>query len=64
MGLFVVFKLHLICNEKGELLNFTVTPDDVDDSPPIENYKVVERSFDKFTADKVYISKDLFQGYL
>ena len=31
MGWFFGFKLHLICNEKGELLNFMVTPGDVDD---------------------------------
>ena len=26
MGWFFGFKLHLICNEKGELLNFMITP--------------------------------------
>ena len=31
MGWFFGFKLHLICNEKGELLNFMITPGDVDD---------------------------------
>ena len=61
MGWFLGFKLHLICNEKGELLNFTVTPGDVDDRKPLENKKFVERIFDKLIADKGYISKDLFQ---
>ena len=32
VGWFFGFKLHLICNEKGELLNFMITPGDVDDS--------------------------------
>ena len=32
MGWFFGFKLHLICNEKGELLNFRITPGDVDGS--------------------------------
>ena len=31
MGWFFGFKLHLICNERGELLNFMITPGDVDD---------------------------------
>ena len=31
MGWFFEFKLHLICNERGELLNFMITPGDVDD---------------------------------
>ena len=36
MGWFFGFKLHLICNEKGELLNFMITPGDVDDRKPLE----------------------------
>jgi hypothetical protein len=35
MGWFFGFKLHLICNEKGELLNFMITPGDVDDRKPL-----------------------------
>lgn len=31
MGRFLGLKLHLICNERGELLNFMITPGDVDD---------------------------------
>lgn len=37
MGWFFGFKLHLICNERGELLNFMVTPGDVNDRKPLEN---------------------------
>ena len=36
MGWFFGFKLHLICNEKGELLNCMITPGDVDDRKPLE----------------------------
>ena len=35
MGWFFGFKLHLICNEKGELLNFMITPGYVDDRKPL-----------------------------
>ena len=31
MGWYVGFKLHLLCNEKGELVNFVLTRADVDD---------------------------------
>ena len=55
------FKLHLICNEKGELLNFMATSGDVDDKKPLENKKFVEIIFDKLVADKGYISKNRFQ---
>lgn len=36
MGWIFGFKLHLICNEKGELLNFMITPGDIDDRKPLE----------------------------
>ena len=61
MGWFFGFKLHLICNERGELLNFMVTPGDVDDRKPLENKRFIEMIFDKLVADKGYIGKDLFQ---
>ena len=31
MGWFYGFKLHLVCNDKGELLSFCLTPGNVDD---------------------------------
>ena len=36
MGWFFGFKLHLICNEKGELLNFMITPGGIDDRKPAQ----------------------------
>ena len=36
MGWFFGFKLHLICNEKGVLINFMITPDDVGDRKRLE----------------------------
>ena len=35
MGWYVGFKLHLLCNEKGELINF------VECSVPCTNFKLV-----------------------
>jgi hypothetical protein len=61
MGWFFGFKLHLICNEKGELLNFMITPGDVDDRKPLEYNAFVEFIYGKLVADKGYISKNLFQ---
>lgn len=60
MGWFYGFKLHLICNEKGDLLNFMVTPGNVDDREPLRNKSFVEQIFGKLVGDKGYISKDLF----
>ena len=61
MGWFFGFKLHLICNEKGELLNFMITPGDVDDRKPLEHKAFVEFLYGKLVGDKGYISKELFQ---
>ena len=61
MGWFFGFKLHLICNEKGELLNFMITPGDVDDRKPFEYKAFVEFIYGKLVGDKGYIGKRLFE---
>lgn len=61
MGWFFGFKLHLICNEKGELLNFMITPGDVDDRKPLEYKAFVEYTYGKLVGDKGHISQNLFE---
>ena len=61
MGWFFGFKLHLICNEKGELLNFMFTPGDVDDRKPLEYKPIIRFIYGKLVGDKGYISQNLFQ---
>lgn len=61
MGWFFGFKLHLICNEKGEVLNFIITPGDVDDRKPLEYKVFVEFIYGKLVGGKGYIGKNLFQ---
>lgn len=61
MGWFFGFKLHLIRNEKGELLNFMITPGDVDDRRPLEYKAFVEFIYGKLVGDRGYISKNLFE---
>lgn len=60
MGWFLGFKLHLICNERGELLNFMITPGDVDDRKPLEYKAFVEFIYGKLVGDKGYIGKAFF----
>ena len=60
MGWYYGFKLHLICNEKGELLNFMLTRANVDDRNPEVFNRLSNDVFGKLYADKGYISKDLF----
>ena len=61
MGWFFGFKLHLICNEMGELLNFVITPGDIDDRQPREHKAFGEFLYGKLVGDKGYIGKELFQ---
>lgn len=57
-GWFFGFKLHLICNDQGELLNLLLTPGNVDDRKPVP--KMVRKLFGKLFGDKGYLSKKLF----
>ncbi len=61
MGFFYGFKLHLIINDKGEILNFVITPGNVDDRTPLKNQKFVEKIMGKLFGDKGYISAELTQ---
>ena len=60
LGWFYGFKLHLICNECGEILNFMITPGDIDDREPLKIKSFVEFIYGKIVGDKGYISRDLF----
>lgn len=62
MGYFFGFKLHIIINDKGELLNFVITPGNVDDRQPLKNKTFLKAVKGKLYADKGYISKELTQA--
>jgi hypothetical protein len=62
IGWFFGFKLHLLVNDRGELLNFALTPGNVDDRKPVP--KLVKHLFGKILADKGYLSQPLFQHLL
>lgn len=47
MGWFFGFTLHLICNERGELLNFMIALGDVDDRRPLDYKAFVEFIYGK-----------------
>lgn len=61
LGWFFGFKLHLIINDKGELLDFMLTQANVDDREPLRNLDFHKRIFGKIYGDKGYIGKDLFE---
>ena len=53
------FKLHLIINDKGELLAFKLTPANVDDRKPVP--EMTQGLWGKLFGDRGYISSDLFE---
>lgn len=59
MGYFYGFKLHIVINDKGEILNFTITQANVDDREPLKNESFLKNVFGKLFGDKGYISKEL-----
>ena len=55
MGWFFGFKLHLVTNDRGELLACQITPGNVDDRKPV--HELVEGLWGKLFGDKGYLSK-------
>ena len=59
---FFGFKLHLVINDCGELLNMTLTPGNTDDRKPVP--EILQHLFGKVFADKGYISAPLAKSLL
>lgn len=58
-GWFYGFKLHLICNSKGELCACRITPGNWDDRKPVDS--MTKDMLGKLFADKGYIDQKLSQ---
>jgi hypothetical protein len=61
MGWFFGFKLHIIINERGEVIDFLITRGNVDDRQPLKDKAFHQKVFGKIFADRGYIGKDLFE---
>lgn len=62
MGWFFGFKIHLIINDKGEILNFMFTPGNVDDHEPLRQENFLKNIKGKLCVDKGYIGQALFEN--
>ncbi|WP_407322505.1 IS982 family transposase [Tenacibaculum maritimum] len=60
LGWFYGFKLHLVCNDKGQIVDFMITKANVDDRYPLKNKCFHDKIFGKIYGDKGYLGKDLF----
>lgn len=61
-GWFYGFKLHLIINDKGEILAFQLTPGNISDVSMVETLS--KDIFGKLFGDKGYISSDISKNLL
>ena len=50
MGWFYGFKLHLICNERGELPSFAFTKGNIDDRKPLEDKQFIKDIYGKLVV--------------
>ena len=57
MGWFYGFKLHLVINHTGDLLDVALTPGNIDDRKPLGTF--ADRLHGSLYADRGYISKDI-----
>lgn len=62
MGWFFGFKLHIICNNNGELLSVKITTGNCDDRKSVKD--LCKNVFGKLYGDKGYISQKLFEEML
>ena len=62
LGWFYGFKLHLVVNDRGELLAVCLTPGNVDDRRPVP--RLVRRLVGKLFGDKGYLSQALAEDLL
>ena len=60
IGWFYGFKLHIITSETGEIVDFMITPGNVDDRKPLKMEGFIKKLFGKLFGDKGYIGKELF----
>ena len=59
IGWFFGFKLHLIINDRGDLLAFKLTPANTDDRTPVP--EMTRGMWGKLFGDKGYLSQALFE---
>lgn len=61
MGWFHGFQLHIVINDKGEIISFCIAHANVGDREPLRNQSFIKRIYGKLFAGKCYIGKELLQ---
>lgn len=59
LGWFFGFKLHIIINDKGEIISFVITQGNIDDRYPLSMESFISKVSGKLYADRGYVSQKL-----
>lgn len=62
LGWFYGFKLHIVTNDCGGIIDFMLTPANVHDTSPLKMKGFIKKLYGKLFGDKGYLSKELFQN--
>lgn len=60
IGWFFGFKLHMVTNDTGEIIDFLLTPGNQDDRAPLKMKNFIKKLWGKLYGDKGYIGQQLF----
>ncbi len=55
MGRFYGFKLHIVINDRGEIIQLTLAPGNTDDCESLKDKNFTQRVFGKIFTDRDYI---------
>ncbi len=62
IGWFYGFKLHLLNNDRGQLIDVFITPGNTHDRKPLKIKSFISKLWGKLYGDKGYIGKELFSS--
>ena len=60
LGWFYGFKLHMITNDTGGIIDFIMTRGNVDDRKPLRFKQFISKLYGRLFGDKGHLSKELF----
>lgn len=64
MGCCFGFKLHLVCNDKGEIIDFMFTPANLSDRFLLKEKKFHDKLFGGFSDIKLILVRAYLKNYL
>ena len=63
LGWFYGFKLHIVTNDCGGIIDFMLNPANVHDTSPLKMKGFIKKLYGKLFGDKGYLPKNFFRIY-